>query len=146
MIGDLNLLADGGGPGAGHERAGLEPAPSTDARIDTIRGLFDAFGRGDPASLDLLDAECELQNHPAVDSGWHRGHKGAVEWAVKYWQAFGQAQVGTSDFLPLPDGRMLVRYHARAQGKRSGAPVEMTGYGGFTFRDGRILRPPAVQT
>jgi hypothetical protein len=87
-----------------------------------------------------------LSDHPAVDSGWHRGHKGAVEWAVKYWQAFGQAQVETSAFLPLPDGRMLVRYHARAQGKRSGATVEMTGYGVFTFREGRILRAAAFET
>jgi ketosteroid isomerase-like protein len=146
MIEDSNLLADGGSPGAGHERTGLERDPSTDARIDTIRDLFDAFGRGDSASLDLLDPECELQNHPAVDSGWHRGRKGAVEWAVKYWEVFGQAQVETSDFVLLADGRVLVRYRARAQGKRSGATVEMTGYGVFTFREGRILRAAAFET
>jgi hypothetical protein len=39
-----------------------------------------------------------------------------------------------------------VRYHAMAQGKRSGATVEMTGYGVFTFREGRILRAAAFGT
>ena len=146
MILNAKLPADSGGSRARQERTELVSAPGTDARVHTIRSLFDAFGRGDLASLDLLDPECELQNHPAVDSGWHHGHKGAVEWAVEYYQAFGRAQVEVNDFVPVADDRMLVRYHAVAQGKRSGATVEMTGYGVFTFREGRILRAAAFGT
>jgi ketosteroid isomerase-like protein len=121
--------------------------PTDDERIAALKGVFDAFSRGgDTAVLDLLDPDCELQHHPAVDSATYRGHEGAVQWAVKYWEAFGSARVETSEFVLVPDGRIIARYDARAQGKRSGAEVAMTGYGLFTFRHGKVFRAESFLT
>jgi ketosteroid isomerase-like protein len=121
----------------------------TDERVVALKGLFDAFSRGGEAALgalNFLDPECALQGHPAVDSKWHHGHDGAAHWAVTYYEVFGSAQVEATEFIPLTDGRMIVRYVATARGKRSGAEVEMSGYGLFTFRGSKVLRAEAFET
>jgi ketosteroid isomerase-like protein len=110
------------------------------AQVDAIQRLLDAFNRGDFAALDELDDAAELQDEPRIPgSGWNYGHQGAVEWAVKLWESFGRLSFDISE--PVATGSsLLVHWHARGQGKRSGVAVDMDGYCVFTMHLGKIRR------
>jgi SnoaL-like domain len=108
--------------------------------VATIRRLLSAFNRGDPAALDELDGEVELQDEPRLPgAGWNHGHRGAIAWSVKLWQSFDRLVVGIGDPVGV-DGSVVARWHAVGKGKRSGIEVHMYGYCAFTMRRGRVRR------
>jgi ketosteroid isomerase-like protein len=106
----------------------------------TIRRLLSAFNRGDFAALNELDREVELQDEPRIPgAGWNYGHRGAIDWAVKLWQSFDRLIVSVVEPVEV-SGSVVARWHARANGKRSGIEVDMHGYCAFTLRRGKIRR------
>lgn len=110
------------------------------AQVDAIRRLVDAFNRGDFAALEELDAAAEIQDETRIPgSGWNYGHQGAVEWAVKLWESFGRLSFDISDAVARGSS-LLVHWHAKGQGKRSGVAVDMDGYCVFTMHLGKIRR------
>jgi hypothetical protein len=110
------------------------------AQVDAVRRLVEAFNDGDFSALEELDSAAEIQDETRIPgAGWNYGHQGAVEWAVKLWESFGRLSFDVSS--PMVHGdRLLVRWHAKGEGKRSGVSVDMEGYSLFTMHLGKVRR------
>jgi ketosteroid isomerase-like protein len=108
--------------------------------IEVVQRLLDAFNRGDFRALNELDPRAELQDEPRIPgAGWNYGYQGALEWAAKLRQSFGELSFAIDD--PKEAGESVVsRWRAEGEGKRSGARVEMAGYCVFTLQGGRVFR------
>jgi hypothetical protein len=108
--------------------------------VDVIRRLLGAFNRGDFGALNELAADVELQDEPRIPgAGWNYGHQGAVEWAVKLWQVFGEFCLTIDE--PMGAGEYVaVRWRAQGKGKRSGVEVDTSGYAVFTIKDRKVRR------
>jgi ketosteroid isomerase-like protein len=117
--------------------------------IEAIRRLYAAFSRpdqGTSATLEELDADVEMQDYPGMPGArWHHGHRGAVEWALELWKAFGRFQLEALEFIDAGD-RLVVPTRTTGIGKSSGTPVELTATAVYTFRDHRVLRLDIYET
>jgi hypothetical protein len=108
--------------------------------VDVIRRLVGAFNRGDFGALNELAADVELQDEPRIPGAvWNYGHQGAVEWAVKLWQVFGEFCL-TIDAPMATGDRVAVYWRAHGKGKRSGIEVDTSGYAVFTITDRKVRR------
>lgn len=108
--------------------------------LEAIERLLEGFNRGDFAALNHLDADAELQDQPDIPgAGWNRGHSGAVEWAVKLWEAFGQVVLEIREPVVMGDA-VVAEWRATAKGKRSGLEVGMRGYCLFTMSNAKVRR------
>jgi ketosteroid isomerase-like protein len=113
----------------------------TDANLDAIRRLYEAWGRGDiPGPAELLDEHVEYVNPPgAIEPGTRSGvaefaragRKLLESW--EYWRGEPEHTKAAGDRVAV-----LVRYRARGRG--SGAEVEGGESALFTFRDGKVVR------
>ena len=108
--------------------------------VAAVHRLLAAFNRGDLSALDEVEPDAELQDEPRIPgAGWNYGHHGAVQWAVKLWQSFGRLHFEIDD--PIASNDCLVaRWHASGTGKRSGIPVDMSGYCLFGMRRAKVWR------
>ncbi len=108
--------------------------------LEVVRRLLAAFNEGDLAALDELDADAELQDEPRMPgAGWNYGHDGAVDWARKLRQSFGDLSF-TIDNPIEAGGCVVTHWCAEGEGKRSGAKVAMGGYCVFDLHGGRVRR------
>jgi ketosteroid isomerase-like protein len=108
--------------------------------VEVVRRLLVAFNRGDLVALDELDERAELQDEPRIPgAGWNYGHDGAVHWARKLRQSFGELSFAIDD--PTEAGASVVTgWRAEGEGKRSGARVAMGGYCVFDLEGGKVRR------
>jgi ketosteroid isomerase-like protein len=108
--------------------------------VEVVRRLLGAFNRGDFGALNDLDAHAELQDEPRIPgAGWNYGYRGAVDWALKLRQSFGELSFAI-DEPSEAGGCVITRWRAEGQGKRSGAPVQMGGYCVFGIDGGKVRR------
>jgi ketosteroid isomerase-like protein len=108
--------------------------------IEVVTRLLEAFNRGDFGALNELDPRAELQDEPRIPgAGWNYGYQGAVDWAAKLRQSFGELSFAIDD--PTEAGESVVtHWRAEGEGKRSGAKVAMAGYCVFTLHRGKVCR------
>jgi ketosteroid isomerase-like protein len=108
--------------------------------VEVVRRLLGAFNRGDFGALNELDARAELQDEPRIPgAGWNYGYRGAVDWARKLRQSFGELSFAI-DEPSEADGCVITRWRAEGEGKRSGAKVQMEGYCVFGIDGGKVSR------
>jgi ketosteroid isomerase-like protein len=114
--------------------------------VQAIRRLLNGFNDGDFGALDELDVHVELQDQPRIPgAAWNHGHQGAVDWAVKLWQSFGQMVLEITE--PEVMGEAVVTgWRATGKGKRSGVEVATTGHCVFTMHRGKIRRVQFFET
>ncbi len=73
----------------------------TDTNIKTVQQIYEAFGRGDVATiLDKVDDNVDWASEPAQHiAPWHGVHKGKGE-VPKFFEALG-ATIEVTEFTPL---------------------------------------------
>ena len=113
----------------------------SDANLESVRQIYDAWGRGDiPGPSELFDEEVEYVNpagaiEPGTRSGVaefaRAGEKLHEAW--EFWKAEPEEMKAEGDRVAV-----LVRFRARGRG--SGAEVEGHESALFTFRDGKVVR------
>jgi hypothetical protein len=103
--------------------------------------LFMAGQEGrDGRVIDILDPEIELSDFPGIPGAEvHRGHKGAINFAVKLWTGVSDFRYVPSEFTEAPDGALVCRAEVEWTGKLSGLKVGRTIYSAWRFRDGKVL-------
>lgn len=112
--------------------------------VDVMRGLYDAFSRGDvPTVLAGMDANIEwneAESHPYADHNPYRGPQAVLDGVFmrlgEEWEFF---RVVTEHFLDAGESVvMLGRYQAkhRASGKGLDAQVAHV----WQLRDGKVIR------
>jgi ketosteroid isomerase-like protein len=108
--------------------------------VDVVRRMLAAFNRGDFGALNELDPRAELQDEPRIPgAGWNYGYRGAVDWASKLRQSFGELSFAIDEPREAGDA-VVTRWRAEGEGKRSGARVAMAGYCVFRLEAGRVRR------
>jgi uncharacterized protein len=115
---------------------------SADDNIKTITQIYEAFGRGDVATIldgvtDDVDWAAEAASSAAPWYGVRRGRDAVAE----FFAAFG-ATMEVEEFTPIAiaatdtDVLTVVRFQARSRSTGRSAAMNLHHY--FRFRDGKI--------
>jgi ketosteroid isomerase-like protein len=115
---------------------------SSDVNIKTIQGVYEAFARGDVASiLDVVTDDVDWATESSTSAGpWHGPHTGK-QGVADFFTAFADT-MEVEDFTPVSfaandtDVMAVVRFAAR--NKKTGKGVAMDLHHWFVFRDGKI--------
>jgi uncharacterized protein len=115
---------------------------SADANIKTIKGVYEAFGRGDVAAI--LDAVADDVNWAAEAAGtaapWY-GVRHGQDAVAKFFADFGST-MEVEEFTPVSiaanDADVLTVVRFRARSRATGKTAAMNLHHYFTFRDGKI--------
>ena len=115
---------------------------SADDNIKTVKALYEAFGRGEVATIlealtDDIDWAGETSSTVAPWYGTRQG-KAAV---AAFFDAFGST-MEVEEFRPLTfaanDDSVLTVVLCRAKTRAAGKPISMNLHHWFQFRDGKI--------
>ena len=111
--------------------------------IQTIKAVYEAFGRGDVGSIvgavtDDVDWASDTSSDGAPWYGPHKGKKGVGE----FFELFGKA-CEVDDFTPLAfattdDGDVLTVVRFAVRGRDTGKTARMQLHHYFRFTDGKI--------
>ena len=112
------------------------------ANVDVVRTMVEAFNRGDLAAVTAAFAEdCRVDEPPEMPdqpAGGYRGRDGVGEWMMNLRDLLGIR------FEPIgleARGDVVVsELVGRGLGQASGAPVEWTTFVVIEVRDGKIVR------
>jgi uncharacterized protein len=116
----------------------------SDPKIDTVKGIYEAFGRGDVESiLAVVDPEVDWASEPECTvAPWHGIHKGIGE-VPKFFEALG-ATIEVTEFTPLSftsndtDVMTVVRFGMRVPATGKSGAMDIHHW--FRFRDGKVVQ------
>jgi ketosteroid isomerase-like protein len=114
------------------------------ANVEVMRRMYEAWLRNDPAALDAIDPEIEL--HPDPEAHWvgvnriYRGHDGIGEYVRTIYEAFEDYHPEIERFLDAGD-KVVTLAVERGRGRGSGAEVEENRTAHvWTMRHGKAIR------
>ena len=116
--------------------------------LETVRRIYDAWGRGDfRAGTELYDREILLVLRPEFpEAGAYHGPEEIRKYMREdFLRDLEDAAIVGEDFLDAGDS-VVVRVTQRATGPGSGVPVEMSYYQVWTFRGRFVVRIESVRT
>ena len=114
----------------------------TDPKIETIQGIYEAFGRGDVGHiLDQLTDDVDWASCPDSDvAPWHGVHRGKAEVPGFFKALAGSLDI--TEFAPLSfasnDSDVMVVTRWGATAPATGKSITMDIHHWFRFRDGKI--------
>ena len=117
----------------------------TDPKIDTVSTIYEAFGRGDVATiLDHLadDVDWASESFSAKAAPWHGVHKGKGE-VPQFFQALAEsADVTEFTILSMAANEtdVFVTIRFAMTSKLTGNSGEMELHHWWQFEDGRVAR------
>jgi ketosteroid isomerase-like protein len=116
------------------------------SNVEVLETLYARFSETGEVDYSRVDPEVELHSRPDVPDGRvFRGVDGLAEFFAETAKAFDPIRWEPLEFIP--EGRhVLVRAHIVAQGRASGAPIEVDECQVWTFRGDRIVRLQAFPT
>ena len=107
--------------------------------VETVRGIFARWERGDFTSTDWADPEIEF-SIPGPDPTVHRGIEAMTRAWVEWLRTFEGMRIEATEFREAGD-RVVVGQLFHGQGRGSGLPIDgIPGAAVFTLRDGRVVR------
>jgi uncharacterized protein len=114
----------------------------TDSKIETVQGMYEAFGRGDVGFiLDQLTDDVDWASCPGSDiAPWHGIHRGKAE-VPNFFKALGET-LEITEFTPLSfaanetDVMVVTRWGATAPATGKSATMDIHHW--WRFRDGKI--------
>jgi ketosteroid isomerase-like protein len=109
--------------------------------VEVIRGMLDAFERGDfEASLGFLDENIEWHDPPDVPgAAVHRGPKEVRGFFARWLGAWESYSAGTEELIDAGD-QVVAVHHERGRGKESGVEVDHRSATVFDVRGGKVIR------
>ncbi|HTS98655.1 MAG TPA: nuclear transport factor 2 family protein [Streptosporangiaceae bacterium] len=115
---------------------------SDDTKIKTVTRMYEAFGRGDVATiLDALADDVDWAAETTSAAGPWYGARHGKDAVTEFFTAFGSA-MEIEEFTPLSyaanDDDVLSVVRCRARSRATGKPVTMDLHHWFRFRDGKI--------
>ena len=111
----------------------------SEANVEVVKGIFEAWGRGDFTSVDWADPEIEF-SIPGPDPSVHRGIESMGRAWAEWLGAFDEFSVVGDEFHDAGD-QIVVRQVFHGKGKGSGVPIdEIPGAAVLTLRDGKVIR------
>ena len=114
----------------------------TDPKIETVQGIYEAFGRGDVGHiLDQLTDDVDWASCPDSDvAPWHGVHRGKAE-VPQFFKALA-GSLDITEFAPLSfasnDSDVMVVTRWGATAPATGKSITMDIHHWFRFRDGKI--------
>jgi ketosteroid isomerase-like protein len=110
--------------------------------IEILRRANAAFQRGDlTAALADMDEDITASRvAPLPDIKTYEGHEGIRQMLLDWIEGFDGFAMSAQEYIDLNDSQVLVRFHQRAQGTRSGAPIEADFWFLYTFRNRKAVR------
>ena len=114
----------------------------TDPKIETVRSVYEAFGRGDiDFILSQVSDDVDWASCPDSDiAPWHGIHRGKAE-VPSFFKALG-ATLEITDFTPLSfasnETDVMVVTHFAATAPATGKSAAMDIHHWWRFRDGKI--------
>ena len=110
--------------------------------IEILRRANAAFQRGDlTAALADMDEDITASRvAPLPDIKTYEGHEGIRQMLLDWIEGFDGFAMSAEEYIDLNDSQVLVRFHQRAQGTRSGAPIEADFWFLYTFRNRKAVR------
>jgi hypothetical protein len=114
----------------------------TDSKIETIRSVYEAFGRGDiDFILSQVTDDVDWASCPGSDvAPWHGIHRGQAE-VPNFFKALGDS-LQITEFTPLSfasnETDVMVVTHWAATAPATGKSAAMDIHHWWRFRDGKI--------
>jgi ketosteroid isomerase-like protein len=125
-------------------RPRAEEESVADPKVETIQKVYEAFGRGDVATIvDQVTDDVDWASEAgSKDAPWHGVHKGKGE-VPKFFEAIATS-IDVTEFTPLSfaandtDVMVVIRFAMTA--KATGKSGAMDLHHWWQFRDGKIAR------
>jgi ketosteroid isomerase-like protein len=113
----------------------------SDADVEVVRAVFDAYLRGDePAMLELVAPDVVVTQFPdQIDVRDYHGHEGLRQVMADWIGTWADWSIELLDAREA-DGLVLARAFQRGRGKGSGVPMQSEVAFLFTLRGGAIAR------
>ena len=119
--------------------------PMSQENVEIVRHIYEAASRRDSdAVLAAYDPDVEWDVSRSrmarlVGEGFYRGHDGLRRFFRAYHDAWADMSYRFDELIDAGDKIVSVDIE-QARGQLSGADVEMTQYGVWTVRDGKVIR------
>src|SRR3954452_9945098 len=112
-----------------------------EANVDVVRRILDLWNRGD-LGLELMDPGIEMHQVAMVfdTAGVFHGHEGVAQAGRELLDGFSSLRWEAEEFIPGPDGNVVVPVLIRGYGRVSSAPAEIHATHVWTIRDGLAVR------
>jgi ketosteroid isomerase-like protein len=120
----------------------VEAADVSEANVETLRRIYEAWGRGEFAEgSELYDPHIVLVLRPEfAESGPHYGRDAIRKYMREdFLLDLDRPTISGEEFLEAGDS-VVVAVHQQGMGPRSGAPVDMRYFQLWTFRAGTVIR------
>jgi ketosteroid isomerase-like protein len=112
------------------------------ANVEIVRGMLDAFNRDDvEAVIAAFDEDCKIKEPPEMPDSpaiGYRGHAGIRDWMGNL-RGVAKARFDARSFTPNGD-LLLCELASRGLGRGSGVPIEWTTFAVMQMRNGKIGR------
>jgi ketosteroid isomerase-like protein len=117
------------------------------ANVETVRAIYERWGRGDfTAGPELYDEETQLVLRPEFpDAGTHRGRQGIANYMRGLLAAWDRFSIEATEVHGYGD-RVLVRLIQRGVGSASGVETELPYFMVWTFDGPRVARIESIKT
>ena len=115
---------------------------SEQEQVATVRGVYEAFARGDiPGLLDRLDPDVEWQSPPSVpfSKGLHRGPDDVAQFFAGIVEYIAEPTFEVEELLTAGD-RVVVLGCFRGRGRESGEAFEAREAHFWKLARGKIVR------
>ena len=111
----------------------------SEADIEVVRQVYDAYHRRDPVAIGSLfapDVEWQLTSDPAP----RRGLEGVAASLTDWLEQFEDETTEVEELIDAGAGRIVGVVRDRGRGKASGVGVESRFFHLWFLRDGRVAR------
>ncbi len=117
----------------------------SEENVEIVRRVYDAVAHDDAATVLALydpDIEFDFSHGPLgsfMERGVYHGYDGIRTWIRERYEAWESIEETCGELIDHGD-HVVSTVTSRGRGRSSGADVEWTHYGIWTFREGKIVR------
>jgi ketosteroid isomerase-like protein len=112
---------------------------ASDPNVDFLKGVYDAWSRGDYSRDDMLDPSVEFVTG-SPEPRTYRGREGALTAWRDFLSAWQDFRVEAEDVIRVSEDVYVVLTRLKGRGKESQVPAEGATANVIRLRDGLISR------
>ncbi len=117
------------------------------SHVEMLRPVYARWERGDfTTSLQLFDEDVKLAIDPGIpDGGTYEGTEGVLKYTSLFLASWESLSIAAESFEAVGD-TVVVKVRQNGIGRGSGAPVQLTYFQLWTFRDGKVARLDVIMS